>query len=155
MGRHDRLGLAGQGFFQHGHVQVVLGDGHVDKNRDGAVLNHRGYRGGKACRHRDHLVARADGPFAKKRGGERHEGDQVRRGAGVDQGAVLDAQVLGKLCLELVGIPPGGQPEFQGAVHQVDHFLPIVYPGSVGNPLALLKGLLLVVKPVAVRGHHL
>ena len=51
MGDHHGLGFLRAGRLQHGHVDVVLGNGHVHEHRYRAVLDHGVDRGGEAAGH--------------------------------------------------------------------------------------------------------
>ena len=67
VGQHHRLCPLTAGLLQPRHIHIVLGDGDIHKDRHRPILHHGRYRGGKACSHRDHLIAPPDLPFAEKR----------------------------------------------------------------------------------------
>ena len=74
---HHGLGFLGAGRLQHGHVDVVLGNGHVHEHRYRAVLDHGVDRGGEATGHGDDLVPPLHPALSQKGGGQGHKGDQV------------------------------------------------------------------------------
>ncbi len=88
---------------------------------------------GKAGGDGDDLVARLDAPLAELRRGQRHEGQQIGRGARIGQGTVLHAEKLGELPLESFGIAAGGQPEIKGGIDQVVDLSLIEHPAGIGD----------------------
>ena len=63
-------------------------------------------------------------------------------------------KVFCQLLLKLIGVSAGGEPELQGAVHQVHHLLLIVNSGRIGDPVSRGKLLCLVMEPVCIFSHH-
>ena len=155
MRQHYSLSPVRKRLLQHGDVNIVLWYGNVHEHRDRPVLYNRSHRSRESRRHGDDLVAALYRPFAQQRRSQRHERRKVRTGAGIDQRAVLCPEVLAELFLELVGIPSGGQPELQGAVNEIAHFLRVVHSGSIRYSVALCEFLFIVMIFSAVLVHHL
>ena len=151
---HDRLGLGGEGFLQHGGIDVVLGDGDIHEHGYCTILDARCDSGGESACDGDDLVAGEDPAVAQEGGGEGDEREEVGGGSGVDVTAVSDPKIIADGLFELVGPVAGGEPELQGSVDEVDHLLVVVYPGCVGDavPLMVFPG---VMVGVAVFLHHL
>ena len=63
MGQHHGFRLLRKRAFQLCDVDVVLGNGHIHEDRDGAVLDHGRHRGGESAGHRDDLVPGTDLPL--------------------------------------------------------------------------------------------
>jgi hypothetical protein len=91
---HDRLGARRDGGFEQTRVEVVGArvDVHEHRLRAGKRDHLAGRNEGE--RRRDHFVAAADAV--------RHQGDQQRVGAARRADAMLDADVLGELALQLL-----------------------------------------------------
>ena len=144
MRRHNRLCSGGKRSFQGGNIQIILRDRHVYKYRHGPIL----HNGRHCCRKTrsdcDHFVSPPDSSVTEERGSQRHERKQIGRRAGIYQRTETDAKVVRKSLFKPFRIPPGGQPEFQGAVHQRSHFPAVIYTARVGNPLSLHKRIRLI-----------
>ena len=119
--RHeDELGLVAQGSLHLGDVDVA-GAG-LDIHEDGhrSVLEDGCHAGGEGRRDADDLIAALDLPVSQKRGGQGHECDEIRGRSGVDRGDELNAEIFGKVLLELIDIFAGGEPEVQSRIDDVD-----------------------------------
>ena len=136
MGKHDRFGFWGKCRLQCGHVNVVLRDGHIHEHRHGAVLEHRGDRRRKAGGHGDDLVPTPYGTLPQQRGCQRRKCQKIRRGAGVDKGAVTHAEIRRQFLFKAVGVLAGGQPKVQHTVCQIHHFCAVIHTGGIGNAVA-------------------
>ncbi len=65
VGDHDGLGLFAARLFELGDVDLVAGQGDIDKDRDAAILQNRIHRRRKACPDGDYFIARLDLPVAQ------------------------------------------------------------------------------------------
>ena len=69
MGNHHRLGLLGQSLLQTANINVVLGHGHIHKNRHSPILQSRRYRGGEATGYGNNFISPLNLPLSKLRRG--------------------------------------------------------------------------------------
>ena len=120
---HDCTRSRPDGFLEPGDVDVVGRNGHVEKDRDEAVLHDRVHRRRETGGDGDHLVARHQPAIAELRGGERGQREQVRARAGVHQRTLAHTDEAWKLPLELVGEAPCGEPEVQRGVDEMLEFV--------------------------------
>ena len=145
MGYHYGLGLPGDGLLQQGAVYVVGRQRHVHEHRHRAVLYYRRNSGRETRRNCYNLVAGLYLPRAQFGRGQRHKGDKVGRGAGVNKGNIFNAQVGAQLFLKFRAVAAGGQPEVQRRVGKVYQFLVVVHaPTVINKAFAGLKGRALV-----------
>lgn len=131
VGEHYRAGPVRPGLLQTRDVDVGGLRFDVDEDRHRPVLEQRRDRGRKPGCDGDHLVAAGDPPLPELRSGQRHEGEQIGRGAGVHQQGGLYAEVLRQSPFELPGVTPGGEPELQCGIDQIDHFALVEDPSAV------------------------
>ena len=141
---HHGLGLIGERCLKLGHIDVVLRNADVHKDRNRAVLDDGRDRGREAAGHGDHFIAALHPALAELRGGQRHEGEEVRARTRVYERHIGDAQVLAELLLKEIAVATGGQPELQDGIRRIHHLLVVVDAGRVGNAVARLKGLFLL-----------
>ena len=113
MGYHHCLCLFRQRLLQLCHINVILGDGHIHKHRHCPKLDGRRHRGWKPAGNCDNFIPSLHPALPQQVGGQRHEGQQIGGGTGVYQGAETHAQISCQLLLKFIGVPAGGQPEFQ------------------------------------------
>jgi hypothetical protein len=136
MGHHHRPGPLRQGCIQTGDIQVVGGKGDIDEDGNSAVLHYRGDRGGESGRNGDDFISGNDALRSQLRRGERHECQQVGGRSRIGEGAMSYAEKVGKLPLEALSVPSGGEPEIQGSIDQVGDFPFIEHPAAVGDAIA-------------------
>ena len=134
MGEHDRLRPRRQGRFEQRNIDIRGPGLDIDKDRNGAVLHDRGDRGRESGRDGDDFVAAFDPPLSEQRRGQRHKGQQIRRGTRIHEKRPPDAEVCRQLLFEFPRIAPGGQPEFECRVNEVHEFLFVVNPPGIVDP---------------------
>ena len=78
---HDSLRLVRERSLKLRHIDVVLRDRHIDKDRHCSVVDNRRDRRRETGCHRDDLIPAADAAFAEQRRSQRHEGQQIGRRA--------------------------------------------------------------------------
>ena len=150
MGNHHRLGLRRVGRLELRHIDVVLRNGHIHKDRDRPVLQHRRDRRRESAGHGDAFIAATNAPLAELRGSQRHEGEQVRARARVHERHKGDAEIGAEFLLKEIRVAPGGQPEFEDRIGRVDHLLVVVDAGRIGNAVARVKFPLLFAETLRV-----
>ena len=151
---HHGLGLLGERCLKLGHIDVVLRNADVHKDRNRAVLDDGRDRGREAAGHGDDLIAALHPTLAELRGGQRHEGEEVRTRTRVHERHIGDTQVLAELLLKEIAVATGGQPELQDGIRRIHHLLVVVDTGRVGNTIARLKGLFLLAVALRILFHE-
>ena len=135
--QHDRARARRDGRPQLVRVGVVVAQADVDEHRHQAVLHDRRHGAREARRDGDHLVAGLEAPLAELGRGERREGHQVRRRAGVDEQGVREAEVVGDARLELLGEAARGEVEVEARVDQVAQLLLAEHAAGVAHRVAV------------------
>ncbi len=138
VGDHDGLGLAGdKGGLELLGADVARNGVVIEEDGDGAELDDGRDGGGETGGDGDDLIAGQD---AFVRGelvrGERGEGDEVGRGAGVDEEAVFHAKEGGELLLEGFALGAEGEPEVEGGAHGGLDLVFVEHATGVGDGLA-------------------
>lgn len=151
---HDSLRLVRERSLKLRHIDVVLRDRHIDKDRHCSVVDNRRDRRRETGCHRDDLIPTTDAAFAEQRRSQRHEGQQIGRRTRVDDRDILHAEVLSQVRFELLDVAARSQPEFQRTVHEIAHLFMVVDTGSIRDAISLVIRLLLVVR-ITVFLHHL
>ena len=118
-------------------IGVVVAQADVHEDRHQAVLHDRRHGAGEAGGHGDDLVAGLEAPLAELGRGERRQGHQVRRRAGVDEQGVREAEVVGDARLELLGEAAGGEVEVEAGVDQVAQLLLAEHAAGVAHRVAV------------------
>jgi hypothetical protein len=113
VGEDDGASAIGERGVEVGDVDVEGRDLDVDENGNQAVLDDRVDGGRKAGGEGDDFVAGLELAVAEAFGGQRGDGEQVRRGTGVDEDGLADAGEASELALELFGEASGGEPEVE------------------------------------------
>lgn len=105
-------------------TDVSCGGVVIDKDGDGSRLNDRRNGGRKPCGDCDNLVARLDA-FMRRQlvSGECCEGDEIGRGAGINEQRVPNAQERCKFFLEGIALGPEREPEIQSGRDSGLHFI--------------------------------
>ena len=172
MGHHDGPGLGADGGCDGFQGRDVGAELHIDEDRDGAKLDGRVDRGREAGGDGDDFIALLDAPVTELGAGERGEGDQVGRGAGIDGEDVFDVEEFGEAGLEFFGEATGCEPEVEGGIDQGDELVGIMDAASVMDLILagaeigalrlaglvegadLVEDLLALGGALAVRGRH-
>ena len=96
----------------------------IDKHGNGSGLDNRRNGGRKPCGDGDHFVAGLDA-FVRRQlvGGERGEGHEIGRGAGIDEQGVADAKKRGEFFLEGLALGAKREPEIQSGRDGSLHFV--------------------------------
>src|ERR1039457_2450126 len=89
VGDHYSLCTIREGCIKLSHVDVVSGEGDIHEDRYGAVLDDWSDRGWEAGRHGNDFIAALNAALPQFRRGQCHEGKEIRRRSGIDEGAVL------------------------------------------------------------------
>ena len=95
VGHHDGLGLGADGGFDGLQGRDIGAELDIDEDGYGAELDGRVHGGRETGSDGDDFITFLDAPVAELGAGERREGDQVGRGAGVDGEDVLDVKEVG------------------------------------------------------------
>ena len=114
---HHGLGIFAARRFELTHIHFVARQRDIEKDRHAAVLQDRVYRRGEARTHGDHLIARFDLPVAQLGRGQRAEGHQIRRRAGVHQARRADADKARQLAFKVLGPASGREPRSERRFH--------------------------------------
>ena len=125
VGDHDGLGFSRRvcGLQLLG-ADVSSGRVVIDKHGYGSGLDNRRNGGRKPCGDGDHLVAGLDA-FVRRQlvGSECGEGDEIGRGARIDEQGVADAKERGELFLEGLALGAKREPEIQSGRDGGLHFV--------------------------------
>ncbi len=137
VGDHDGLGFAWRvcGFQLLG-ADVSGGGIVIDKDGYGSRLDNRRNGGRKTCGDRYDFIAGLDA-FVRRQlvSGECGEGNEIGRGAGVDEQRVADAEECGEFFLEGLALGAEREPEIQRGRDGGLHFVFSKDPTGVGNEI--------------------
>ena len=147
MGHHHGLGLAALvGRLQLVHPQVARPWIGVHEHRHAAVLQDRRHRGGEAGRAGDHLIPWTQPPLRiDQRAGERAQGNQICRGAGIDQQAGAHPQKRCQFLLKGLPFRPQSEPEIEAAGHRRRHLILAKHTPGIGDRSAAVGSTVRVV----------
>lgn len=144
MRHHHRLGLAGA--IRSGDLvdAGIQGEGIIiDKHRHGADLQDGGHGGREAACHGDHLVPLQEAMLVGElRAGERRDGEEIGRGAGVHQEGTAHAELGGKLLFKRIALFAESEPKIERGADRRRDFIGIKHScrirDRIGN--AVIRG---------------
>ncbi len=140
--------------FEFCHINIVLRNRGIHKNRNRPVLDDRGNGCRKPAGNGYDFISSFNLSLPQLRGSQRHKRNQVCRRPAVYQMRIFDSNPVCKFFFKFFGKSSCSQPEIQGGIRQGAHFLFIKHASCIADTLPLPIGFFFLLKIMVILCHQ-